>query len=157
MDLMCSKVWKLVSYLSKSKVVNHYCLISYISLVILESVEFDDSAASGNRWLRQTEFSSLFYLFYFNLFSFYCTFFFINNGLLFLHYSFDLHTIFLVEWLWFFFLGMHSYVPVTSCLALLRIIWPSNGIESVRYCVSVTGIGKWQARQWKNQNAYRED
>ena len=49
-------------------------------------------------------------------------FFFINNGLLFLHYSFDLHTIFLVEWLWFFFLGMHSYVPVTSCLALLRII-----------------------------------
>ena len=56
-----------------------------------------------------------------------------------------------------FFLGMHSYVPATSCLALLRIIWPSNGIESVRYCVSVTGIGKWQARQWKNQNAYRED
>ena len=31
--------------------------------------------------------------------------FFINNGLLFLHYSFDLLTIFLVEWLWFFFLA----------------------------------------------------
>ena len=48
-------------------------------------------------------------------------FFFINNGLLFLHYSFDLHTIFWLNGCGFFF-GMHSYVPATSCLALLRII-----------------------------------
>lgn len=47
--------------------------------------------------------SAVYFISFILICSHFIVLFFINNSLLFLHYSSDLHTIFLVEWLWFFF------------------------------------------------------